>query len=444
MTKSSKPKQKHQPTPAKPPARGTRFWRLFLFVATLIAIVVSAGGPFANGRAVSQMRRRDLSSAEWWLDVARWFPFGKADNEFLRARLARKRGDVRNMAIHLRQAGEAGFASLDIQREQWLAYAQAGQMDQAERHLSALLMDPRDDGAEILEAYTHGYLKTFRQNDALSILENWIVNFPDDAEPLHLRGHLWRDSSRWTDAEKDLSRAVERDPRHYGARLGLGNILVMNKKPQEALEHFEAAQRGAAQKLDAMIGQAKCHSNLGATDKARELLDEVLQADPGHVEANLDRARIALGEREYELAYQLLKPLVAQHSRNYDLRQVYSSALRRVGQIEAADREADAVAEARKELQRAHGLSLQLQKKEREGDVAVRHEVGMIHLKYSSDREGLTWLFGVFNYDPDHKPTHAALADYFEHKENRTLADQEQAERHRQRAHVESPDVKQP
>lgn len=432
MTKSPKSKQvqKTQPTPRG--ARGARLLRLVLFATALIVIVVCAGGPFANGRANAQMRGRNLDGADWWLDVASRFPFGSAKNEFLRARLARKRGDSRAMIDHLQKASKLGYPQIDAQREQWLALAQAGQMAEAERHLAALLMDPRNDGAEILEAFAHGYIKIYRQNSLLSVLEEWIKNYPDDAEPLYLRGHLWSDLVRWKNAEKDFRDAVARDPNHFAARLGLADTLVSNKKPQEALEHFKVAERGDAQRLDAKVGQAKCHNNLGAPDEARRLLEEVLAVEPDHLVANIDMARIALGAREYERAYQLLQSLVEEHPRNYDLRQVFSSALRRVGKTEEADQQSDAVADARKALQRAHNLSLKLQKDE--ANVDVRYEVALIHLKYSSEEEGLMWLYGVLNYDADHKPTHEALANYYEQKEDRTFTDRQTAEKHRRLA----------
>ena len=45
------------------------------------------------------------------------------------------------------------------------------------------------------------------------------------------------------------------------------------------------------------------------------------------------------------------------------------------------------------------------------------------------DAEGLRWLYGALEVAPGHKPTHAALADYFA-----SQGDVERAEHHRRLA----------
>lgn len=44
----------------------------------------------------------------------------------------------------------------------------------------------------------------------------------------------------------------------------------------------------------------------------------------------------------------------------------------------------------------------------------MRYEAGMIFLRNGFTQDGLRWLYTALDADPNHRPTHQALADYFE------------------------------
>ena len=48
------------------------------------------------------------------------------------------------------------------------------------------------------------------------------------------------------------------------------------------------------------------------------------------------------------------------------------------------------------------------------GDANLRYEAGMIFLNNGQDGEGLRWLASALKENPSHRPTHQALADYYE------------------------------
>ena len=56
----------------------------------------------------------------------------------------------------------------------------------------------------------------------------------------------------------------------------------------------------------------------------------------------------------------------------------------------------------------------------------TRFEAGSILLRVGEEEEGLRWLRSALRVDPTHRPTHRALADYYQRK-----GDKEQAEKHR-------------
>ena len=79
------------------------------------------------------------------------------------------------------------------------------------------------------------------------------------------------------------------------------------------------------------------------------------------------------------------------------------------------------------DLNRLAQLTRELMKSAR--DPSRCAEVGMILLRNGHDQEGLRWLSSVLQENPGHRPTHAALADYYERSGNPLLA-----ARHRQLA----------
>ena len=59
---------------------------------------------------------------------------------------------------------------------------------------------------------------------------------------------------------------------------------------------------------------------------------------------------------------------------------------------------------------------------ERPNDLAARYEAGVIFLQYGMTQDGLHWLSTALELDPNHRPTHRALADYYERTDDKELA----------------------
>jgi Tfp pilus assembly protein PilF len=47
-------------------------------------------------------------------------------------------------------------------------------------------------------------------------------------------------------------------------------------------------------------------------------------------------------------------------------------------------------------------------------DPAPRHEAGVILFRNGQEQEGLRWLASALQQDPNHRPTHELLVEYFE------------------------------
>ena len=56
-------------------------------------------------------------------------------------------------------------------------------------------------------------------------------------------------------------------------------------------------------------------------------------------------------------------------------------------------------------------------------NIAVRHEAGTIALRLGQEDAGLRWLAAALQIEPKHRATHHVLADHFERKGRRDIAE---------------------
>jgi len=414
--------------------RRNRFW-LFVVggIAAILAVLFALRGEIVASRARASLSERDLDSALWWLNVGKRISPKNAECEFLLARLARKKSDVVSMREHLSKAGDLGYSPKLVQREMWLALAQSGSLRDAEPHLHEMFRDQQGDGREICEAFVLGYLSVYRLDEARGLLAEWINGFPDDPQPYFLRGIISSDQQDWKPAEEDLRMAIQCKPDHMAAHLGLANVLTEIKRPEEAIQHYRIASTDKEVGASASVGLAVClDSSLDQTDEALKVLQEVLEKDPINVEALVETAKIQFAAGNYQQTYDLLAPVVSQHSRDFDLRHLYATALSKVGKKDEAKEEFAIVRKAKVELDRANKMASKVTLAP--SDIDLRLEVAQIYLKYSSEREGLLWYWSVLDIDPDNRSAHLALAEYYEAKKPASASDRENARFHRRKS----------
>jgi Tfp pilus assembly protein PilF len=99
--------------------------------------------------------------------------------------------------------------------------------------------------------------------------------------------------------------------------------------------------------------------------------------------------------------------------------------LNRLGKTEEAKIVEAKMAESAAEIRRMDKLVREVNQKP--NDPALRYEAGMIFLRNGFTQDGLHWLNTALDVDPNHRPTHQALADYFER-----TGDEARARHHRQ------------
>ena len=124
--------------------------------------------------------------------------------------------------------------------------------------------DPELDAmmAEAIEA-----LVGRRHRRARSVLDRLVVAAPEWAEAWNKRATLAFVEGRDADSLADIARTLAREPRHFGAVAGLGQICLRQDRPREALAAFDVALRINPH----MDGVAKAAADLRREMRAGEL-----------------------------------------------------------------------------------------------------------------------------------------------------------------------------
>lgn len=400
----------------------TTFFLISWFVPKWFSVAV-------QWQARRQLAARETEKALWWLDLAASVVGTNSEECFLRARAQRKLGRLDLTKTLLAQAFELGYPRELLEREQWLSMAQAGELRQAEPHLVQLLTVPQGDTAEICEAFVNGFGANDRLDDALRVLDEWILEYGQDPFPHYLRGRIFRLQKRNVAATDEFHLAIRLKPNYPAVALELGEIYAERLDLEEALRYYQIARLGNSEiNRSAYVGQAQCYRKLGQSEKPRQILRDVLAVEPNHIKALLELSHIELEEHQPEAAQQRLRQLYALQPLNLEVRNTLAQALQAMGKVEEALEHFKFVTEAQAALAYRKPELIRILRS-RFSDFDAQYELGLIYLQYESEEKGLKLLIGILENAPNHRPTLEALVRYFDDKnpkspQHRTMADQ--------------------
>jgi thioredoxin-like negative regulator of GroEL len=377
----------------------------------LIGTVLRVLPGFLKWQTRRELTLRDLDKASATLDqLERWYD-ADGESSFLRARLSRKRGDWNGVRDALLQAQKLQYPVSLLEREQWLAQAQSGQLRPAEPHLPQLLVDPQNDGGEICEAFVNGYFLNHRLTDALRLLDAWIADYPNDPEPRIIRGKIRVDQQYLKEAESDLRAARSLDPKSSSAALELADVLILERQVEEALQIYQMFLGTKDDPLRARLGEAKAQRLLNHPEVAHAIAEQILKGDPESREALLEQALADLDLNRTSAAVVTLKQALELNPRSITVRQALAKALRAAGDPDQAREHARYVEKAQSALANAEQLATRVTAFP--DDIEARYEIGITYLEYAVPERGIQWLKSVLNYDPTHKRANQALSDYY-------------------------------
>ncbi|MCY2992603.1 MAG: FG-GAP-like repeat-containing protein [Planctomycetota bacterium] len=360
-----------------------------------------------EGRARQHLRSRQYPRALEELRASLWLAPQRSETILLLARTQRRLGDLATASALLPQAEKYGAAPARIQREQWLLLAQAGQLREAEPHLAALLQDPRDEGAEICEAFVQGYFSNLCVDEASALLDVWTKDYPEDPQPHVMRGYLLQTLAFNPEALTAYRRAAELAPDQPMIRRRLAQILVETGGLDEAGELLRRCVEETPDDTEARMAWMNLLFTQGDTDRAREGLEQLLAKQPACFEARRLLGEMELSQGRLVEALGHLEPAARQRPYDTTTRNALGKTLSALGRKSEAEPHFQYVAEAEPALHRMEQQLRQVLKQPR--DPQLRYEIGMTLLKYSSPDDGAKWLRTVLELQPNHPGAQAAL-----------------------------------
>ena len=379
--------------------------------------------------ARSALKARDPVQALTALEAASRIDPGRGEVYFWMARAFRRQGRLNEVRECLQGARKRGIAKSRIQREEWLAMAQAGQMSEVESHLSELLVNPDDDGPDICEAFANGYMMSYRYSEAFAVVDAWQKDFPKDAQPHVFRGMVANNNSAWTTAADHFQRAFELAPQRDDIRLQLANALLALRSTSEAAGHFQQLLKTRPNDPEVLTGWGRTLLELGQLEKARELFTEILKAHPKTFDALLALGQVELNANRLDVALPLLEQAVALDPDDSEARNALASVLQRTGRADEARAHFEFVAKANEANSRIQSLREKIAQSPK--DTEARFELSELLRGNRKPADRIKWLRSIIEIDPKHQAAHAALAEHYEQ-----IGDGELASKHRTQSEV--------
>jgi tetratricopeptide (TPR) repeat protein len=407
---------------------------------TLAALALAGGGWYARAHywvprkqlewAQRALNRRDFPEARRTLEqyLAAWpnDPRG----HFLMARACRRSNELPQAEEHLIRCEHLQNDHPDPQlgdtKLEWaLLEAQRGKIVETEPLLRRRMREKDPESVLILETMSWEMMRRNRLDEALALLNLWLEKEPQEYEALVRHGWVEDHLFHTEEALDDYRKALALEPERDSVRLRLVELLLDNNHFEEAVPEIETLRSHGENSAQVGLCHARCLRLRGQSQEAREVLDRVLAANPEFVAGLQLRAALATDAGRSDEALALLQKAAALEPLNYQVNYTLSQCLQRAGKVAEAKEVEARMARSKEQTARLRELINTVMQKPY--DPSLRHEVGMIFLNNGLTREGLHWLNTALEADPTHRPTHEALARYYDTTGDKTLAEYHRA-----------------
>jgi predicted Zn-dependent protease len=372
-------------------------------------------------RAARQaLEEREFRQARDHLGVCLSIRPGQASLRFLAARAARRDGDLPAAAEHLQACQELGDVTDDTTLEWALLQAQSGKLNEVEDYLTRRLREDSADTFLIVEVLSWEYMMAHRLPEARRLLESWLQRRPEDVEALIRRGWVAEHLFDFDTALSMYGKALEHEPERDNVRLRIAEILVQKKRGAEALEQLRPLRQRQPENSDVTILLARCLREMNQFEEARPLLDDLIARQPRNAHALSERGMLALKMQQSEQAEVWLRQAVELDPYDKPVNYNLFQCLQQLDKKEEAAKVDARLQQIDADLKRMGQVVQDVMRKPH--DPSLRHEAGMIFLRNGFTEDGLRWLNTALQEDPDYRPTHEALADYYERAGQEDLA----------------------
>lgn len=347
----------------------------------------------------------------------------------LDSRAARQSGDLEEADRRLRACQRLhGGTSDEIALEWALLRATGGAPGEVEEYLQRRIEQEPELAPLVWEALAEGYIRLYRILDAVACLDQWLRLDPDNLRALELRGMAYQNGKSARKAADDFHRVIVADPTRSATRRRLVNCLLDMGSYEEALPHLEYLRQEKPNDPDVQVRLARCQNMLGRGEQARQLLDAVLAKHPENLLALRTRGQFALADGRPGEAEDWLRRAVRAAPEDYLANHLLFRALQQQDKGDEARaqlRKAETIKDRVERLGELRSRKLSVQPL----DPALHYEMGVLLLRGGHKAVGESWLLSALALDPDYRPAHAALADYYQ-----SQGDSSRAAEHRRRA----------
>ncbi|HUY37136.1 MAG TPA: tetratricopeptide repeat protein [Pirellulales bacterium] len=362
----------------------------------------------------------DVNLAEGlsWLQAAERRAPDRADVQFLLGGVCRRSGVFRPARRHLDRSLALGYSHREVERQEWMLLFQMGNVGGIEPLLLKLLQQgPSDELTEdIYEALVLGYLSDHRAREAGAVSDHWVRLRPESLRARLARAHLYGAANDTEKLQSTLREVLQIDPRRVRERLRLAQLLLEQKRVDEALAECEICRQLAPGDPNLSMRLGACYFQLGRLDEAKRELNSALLSEGldrvTRLEALTIMGQIASGERDFEAAKRYCKE--ALELRPYDATAAYGlgMALSKLGEHELAQeylkRSQRLLDQDQRIVEINHALI------DSAGNVTLRLEMAHLLVDQGRQAEAAAWMQMVLRYAPECREAHEFLAEFYE------------------------------
>jgi tetratricopeptide (TPR) repeat protein len=281
------------------------------------------------------------------------------------------------------------------------------------------------DSSLILEALAEGYFQARQFAAALHVVQVLGERDPRHPAAPYWRGRVFHETDRVGEALPGYRRVVELAPHSAAYRLRLAEALVETGEYREAWPHLSELSRQMPASPEVRLAKARCLRAFTQQRRAIELLDALLLEQPDNAEAWAERGLACRDGGDHAEAVASLRRAVELAPADYKVGFSLYVVLQDQGHAEEAGRLWERLEGIRADQNRIRELQEQSNKSgPRASDL---HEVGVRFLRLRNESEALRCFQLALRFDPSHRPTHEALAAYYQGKGDAAAAAEHRA-----------------
>ncbi len=297
-----------------------------------------------------------------------------------------------------------GLKSQIVLEDQLLAVQQGDLRE--ERMLRLRIKEGKPDAQLILEALAKGMLATFRWEEAAALAESMIQQQPKDANAYWLRGMARAEMQQGILARLDFEKALALEPNAYEIRRSLARLLHQQGYVGLAMEYYRSMQLERPDDQTVLLALARCLQDEARLADAEKIIEAVLANQPESVEALVERSRMALRQRDFEVSEKSLRQAVAISPDHFDANRLLRLTLQ-------AQECVDPTLESHIKESERYQAKLKERQSQSILDFECLSDVGHWMLRTGQEEEAAGWFYLALKENSDHAPAHLGLMEYF-------------------------------